>query len=107
MAQPVELAGKGKGAQALGPCKNILNQLFPNGVSTIPDVTLFEAELRGLKALDGFFFFLIHFAFDQNLSKNPPGGEKRRIYANRAISSGFNHWYFGGGGIAAVSIGGG
>ena len=41
------------------------------------------------------FFFLINFGYEQNLSKNPPGGEKRRIHANRVISSRFNYWYFG------------
>ena len=49
VAPGVVLVGKGKGGQALGLCKNILNQLFPNGVSTVPDVTLFEAGLRGLE----------------------------------------------------------
>ena len=37
------------------------------------------------KALD-LFFFLINFGYDQNLSKILLGGEKRRIYADRAVS---------------------
>ena len=58
VAQPVVLAGKEWGAQALG--------------------------------LDLFFF------------KSLPGGEKCRIYANRAISGGFNYRHIGGGGVAAI-----
>ncbi len=57
VAQLVVLAGIEWGAQALGLCKNILNNLFPNCVSTVPDATLFEAELPGLEGLDLFFFF--------------------------------------------------
>ena len=49
MAQPVELAGKGKGAQALGPCKNIPTFLFPFCVSAVLGGILFEAEWRGLE----------------------------------------------------------
>ena len=32
-------------------------QVVPYCVSTVPDVTLFEAEPRGLEGLDAFFFF--------------------------------------------------
>ena len=55
-----------------------------------------ERERGQPLALD-LFFFLINFAYEQNLSKTLPGGEKRRIYANRVISGRFNHWYPGGG----------
>ena len=41
--------GQRKGEGRLAPCRNILNQLFPNSVSTVFGETLFEAEHRGLE----------------------------------------------------------
>ena len=49
MAPLIVLAGLEWGGQALGLCVSILNKLFPNCVSIVPDVTLSEAELRGLE----------------------------------------------------------
>ena len=43
------LAGQGRGAPARGLGRNIHNNLFPFGVSTVFGETLSEAELRGLE----------------------------------------------------------
>ena len=43
------LAGLERGAPARGLGRNILNQLFPNCVSTVSDATLSEAEPPGLE----------------------------------------------------------
>ena len=45
----IELAGLERGAPARGLGRNILNQLFPNCVSTVSDATLSEAEHPGLE----------------------------------------------------------
>ena len=48
------------------------------------------------------FFFLINWEYCPVHRGEVFYAEKTWIYANRAVSGRFNHWYFGGGGAAAV-----
>ena len=132
MGLGVVLAGLEKGGQPLAGlafCASILNKLFPNCLSTVLGGILSEAEPRGLEGCcvrarhfknsvvplvvlpgqgkGGAARPLINFGYGQNLSKNSPGGEKRRVYADRAVSGRFNHWYLVGGGASQVRTGGG
>ena len=101
VAPGVVLAGKGKGGQA-HPLQKHSQQVVPS----LRQHRILRNPVQGRAPRPGrpliCFFFLINFGYEQNLSKKPSGGGKCRIYANRAVSGGFNYRYFGGSSVASV-----